>query len=234
VSETDQLSSIYERFREFTMIDRDSYLANLHLAECVLNLPALADGCIIECGTWRGGMAAGLMSIGGRARYYHFFDSFLGLPAPGARDGAEALRWGADTSGPRYFNNCTATLDEFLEVVSKVDVPAEQVTVHAGWFEETFPSCNVSAVAVLRVDVDWYDSTRLCLERFWDLLLPGALIVIDDYYDWEGCRKAVHDFLAGKQACEAIRQSPFGRVCYVIKDGGRDILPDSGFDIRSS
>lgn len=212
-----QYYKIFERFQEFTMVRRDVYAANLYLVEKSLAASRLTAGCIVECGTWRGGMAAGLMTIGGSARIYHFFDSFKGLPPVGIEDGEEARRWQKNKEGPRFFNNCTASLSEFMSVISLVNVPLNRVHVYEGFFDETFPKLKVPPIAILRLDVDWYKSTMMCLEKFWDALLPGAMILIDDYYDWEGCRKAVHSFLARRKYGVAIRQSCFGRLCYLIK-----------------
>src|SRR5580700_6867397 len=100
---------IFRQFEDFTMVHRDAYIANLHLVCEAFLRTKTASGCVIECGTWRGGMAAGLMLIGGKGRDYYFFDSFQGLPSPGAEDGEGALRWQKNTKGPRYFNNCTAS-----------------------------------------------------------------------------------------------------------------------------
>jgi O-methyltransferase len=208
---------MFKRFREFTMVDRNAYIANLCLVERALAAPGLDAGCIIECGTWRGGMAAGLLTVGGTSREYHFFDSFMGLPPASVEDGEEARQWQANKDGPRFFNNCTATMEEFMMVVGTVDIPPKHVHVYKGFFEETFPDFQAPPISVLRLDADWYNSTMMCLQKFWDTLLPGAIILIDDYYDWEGCRKAVHSFLAQRNAREAIRQSCFGRVCYIVK-----------------
>jgi O-methyltransferase len=208
---------IFRRFQSFTMIARDAYIANLLLAEQALSRCAPAEGCIIECGTWRGGMAAGLMVVGGENRTYHFFDSFRGLPLAGEEDGKEARDWQADTHGPRYFNNCSATLDDFKNVIRLARIPQDRVSIHEGWFDVTFPKFVVPPISVLRLDVDWYRATLMCLEHFWTSLLPGAVILIDDYYDWQGCRKAVHAFLAQKHAPEPIRQYPLGGIAYIIK-----------------
>ena len=89
--------------------------------------------------------------------------------------------------------------------------------MHEGLFAATFPVATVPPIAILRLDADWYDSTRLCLERFWDGLLSGALVLVDDYYTWEGCRKALHEFLARRNATETVHQSRFGKVAYLIK-----------------
>jgi O-methyltransferase len=208
---------IFRRFSTFSMVGHDAYVANLLLAEQALARTGLHGGCIIECGTWRGGMAAGLMVVGGKKRCYYFFDSFKGLPAAGEEDGDEARRWQMNKLGPRYFDNCSATLEEFRKVISLAWNPQDNVHIHEGWFDLTFPNVTTPPISVLRLDVDWYRSTMMCLDKFWDSLLPGAVILIDDYYDWEGCRKAVHAFLARKHAREAICQSSLGGVSYILK-----------------
>lgn len=206
---------LWHRFRHDTMVGRDDYIANLYLADQALGRPSLAAGVVIECGTWRGGMAAGLASIGGPAREYHFFDSFAGLPPAGVEDGDYARR--AQLSGELYFDNNSASLDEFTAVIARARVPPTRLHVHKGWFAETLPAARVPAIALLRLDGDWYSSTLECLEAFWDRLLPGALVLVDDYYAWEGCSKAVHAFLAARRAPETIRASRFGKVAYLLK-----------------
>ncbi|HEV2302051.1 MAG TPA: TylF/MycF/NovP-related O-methyltransferase [Stellaceae bacterium] len=208
---------IHRRFRDFTMVGRAAYIANLYLADRALADPALAGGAVIECGTWKGGMAAGLARLGGPGRDYWFFDSFAGLPPVGEKDGEAARRWQADAAGPSYLDNCRASREAFARVIGRVALPPERVHICAGFFVDTFPAVAVPPVAVLRLDADWYESTLLCLEKFWPNLLPGALVLIDDYYAWEGCRKAVHAFLARREAAEAIRQSRFGKVAYMVK-----------------
>ena len=209
--------AIHRRFRHATMIGRDAYLANLYLADRCLAEPAMDGGCVIECGTWRGGMAAGLAVIGGPARDYHFFDSFAGLPPATAEDGAYARAAQSSGDGRLYFDNNTAALEEFLATLGPVRLPPQRLHVHKGLFADTFPTVAVPPVAVLRLDADWYESTMQCLDKFWDRLLPGALVLIDDYYDWEGCTKAVHAFLARRMAPEPVRQSRHGKVAYLLK-----------------
>jgi O-methyltransferase len=208
--------AIWRRFRHATMVPRNAYLANLYLAQRCLAQPGMAAGAVVECGTWRGGMAAGLATIGGPERDYHFFDSYAGLPPATPEDGAYAQR--AMHSGDGlYFDKNTASLDEFMATLAPVGLPRGRLNVHKGLFAETFPRVTVGAVAVLRLDADWYSSTLQCLDKFWDRLLPGALVLIDDYYAWEGCTKAVHAFLAQRRASAPIRESRFGKVAYIVK-----------------
>jgi hypothetical protein len=81
------------------------------------------------------------------------------------------------------------------EVLRRCQVPAEQVTIVKGWFEETVPSLPVERIALLHIDADWYDSVKLVLEHLYDRVSPGGYVILDDYGYWEGCRRACHEFL---------------------------------------
>ena len=129
--------TVWRRFRRFTMVPRAAYLGNLDLAGRCLAQGAMKDGAVVECGTWRGGMAAGLATIGGPARDYHFFDSFAGLPPATAEDGEFAQRAQRTRSDALWFDNNTASLDEFLAVIAQAHVPRERLHVHKGLFADT-------------------------------------------------------------------------------------------------
>jgi O-methyltransferase len=207
---------LFRKYKDSTMINARAYVENLALLS--LALKALPAGAIVECGTWKGGMAAGMIEIGGSNRRYFFFDSFSGLPPARDIDGPEARRWQSDTASPRFNDNCSATVDEFEATLRKTNISHELYVVKKGFFEQTFPSFESPPIAVLRLDADWYDSTLICLEKFWDRVIPGGLILIDDYYMWDGCSRAVHDFLSRRSASERIRQGPLGRVAYILKE----------------
>ena len=217
---TDQIEKyflLFIRYGEFTMVPVCEFIANLALIESALSRSDLTMGSIIECGTWRGGMAAALVHLLGPNREFHFFDSFQGLPPATEEDGPDALCWQQNPSGPRYFNNCTASRRELDSVMRLVPHHNCSVNVYEGWFKDTFVTAQTGPISVLRLDADWYNSYMLCLDTFWPRLLPGAIVIIDDYYCWEGCRKAVHQFLAREKAVEAICQTPFAGVAYIVK-----------------
>jgi len=65
-------------------------------------------------------------------------------------------------------------------------------------FQDTFPSVRTGDIALLHIDADWYESVKLCLERFYDSVQPGGFVVIDDYGHWEGCKKATDEFLRNR------------------------------------
>ncbi len=201
---------IYRRFSDFTMVPPSIYEVNLLLAESVLHI----SGCVVECGVWRGGMCAGLATVLGPSRKYYLLDSFEGLPPAREIDGESALAWQKNTQAPSYWNNCAAP-PEFAERAMLL-AGIQSFTLVKGWFDQTLPLLSLSEpIALLRLDADWYDSTRICLQYLFDQVVPGGLILIDDYYTWDGCSKAVHDFLSDHSALERIRS--LGEVCYLRK-----------------
>lgn len=190
------------------MVPRGAFVANLCEVARVLENKALRQGCIIECGTWRGGMSAAIMEVAGPGRYYWFFDSFEGLPPAKEIDGPAALAWQAATDAPGYYDNCAASIDDFRTTLSLTGFRLNRVRIVKGFYENTLPSYSPEPIALLRLDSDWYDSTLLCLRTFWPAVLPGGAILIDDYYTWDGCSRAVHDFLSQQKAPERIEQRP--------------------------
>ena len=82
----------------------------------------------------------------------------------------------------------------------------DRVRILPGWFAETFPSVSASQIALLNIDADWYESVKLCLEAFYDRVMPGGFISIDDYGHWPGCKKAVDEFFQTRQLTPALQQ----------------------------
>ena len=168
------------------MIPREHFDANVELVIEHLQRYS-SDGAILECGCWRGGMSAALIELGGPNRDYYFFDSFEGLPPAKEIDGSAALAWQADTTAPGFRDNCSASIDEFMATIALSDIAPDRVHPIKGFFDSTFPTFTPPPISILRLDADWYDSTILCLRKFWDHILPNGLILIDDYYTWDGC-----------------------------------------------
>jgi len=163
------------------------------------------EGSLVECGTWRGG-AVGMMALAHLAteptpsRSIHLFDSFEGLPEPTADDGAKAASYarGRTTGALDTIDACVAPLaDNRALLEGAIGYPRDLLTYHQGWFQDTVPAAapELGPIALLRLDGDWYESTVVCLDHLYALVPPGGIVVIDDYGHWEGCRKAVDEFL---------------------------------------
>jgi O-methyltransferase len=211
--------SSFARYRDRSMIPFRQFVDNLAIVGSLVDLrPRGSTAAVVECGTWQGGMAAALIDLCGRHRQYCFFDSFQGLPPATEIDGQKAIAWQSDTSGSMYHDNCRSSIETFHDTIGRTGIDPQMVQVVEGFFEDSLPGFNSPEIAVLRLDGDWYESTLICLRKFWDHVIPGGVILIDDYYFWDGCSRAVHDFLSERRATERIRQGFIGRVAYIIKE----------------
>ena len=169
-------------------------------------------GAIVQCGVWRGGAAA-LMARASRAsnRRMWLFDSFEGFPAPGAEDGAK----GGIAAG-----DWTAPADDAREAMRRLGVDAARVSIVPGWFRTTLPRAapSIGAIAILSIDAVLYASVKICLESLYDQVVPGGVVILDDYGYWPGCRRATHEFLARHAPTVELRLT-LTRACWFSKPG---------------
>lgn len=204
-------SRLYGKYRNFTMIPFEAFHANIKLLSEVVKVP----GCVVECGVWRGGMSAAMAEVIGNGRSYLLFDSFKGLPQAKTIDGNAAIEWQNDKSGKYYFDNCKAEIEYARTAMQMAGV--KNVQFVKGWFEETLPTFVLAdKIAVLRLDCDWYDSVLTCLEKFFPQVIDGGIVLIDDYFAWDGCAIAVHEYLAKHKLPFRI-QSIDKRLAYITK-----------------
>ena len=150
------------------------------------------EGCFGECGVARGGCSAlmAIVAVRNRSdRKTWLFDSFEGLPEPTEEDpGDSGLTKGS----------CLGTYDEVETLLfSKLGLDRDNVYMVKGWFQDTLPKHKdkIGAISLLRIDADWYESTKCCLENLYDNVVMGGYIVIDDYGALSGCKKTVDGFL---------------------------------------
>lgn len=206
-------ATVSRRYRQLTMISPKRFIDNLMIAQQW----APPGGEVVECGVWRGGMIRGLADVLGPDRKYHLFDSFEGLPlAREELDGQAAVVWQQDTTSPSYYDNCSADEAYARALFESSGYDAE---FHRGWFDDTIPKYQPERpISVLRLDGDWYDSTMTCLRGLVPHLAPKALILVDDYFDWDGCARALHDYLGETKSTMRIRQSQLGGICYLINE----------------
>jgi O-methyltransferase len=160
-------------------------------------------GDVVECGVWRGGsmqvVARTLLERGVSDRALHLFDTFEGMPAPTSEDrriggppASELLAGRARTDNVWAI----ADLDDVRTGMAQTGYPAGRVHFHPGLVEDTIPGEAPERIALLRLDTDWYASTRHELEQLYDRVVPGGVLIIDDYDYWEGSRQATDEFLA--------------------------------------
>jgi hypothetical protein len=160
-------------------------------------------------------MIAGFADVLGPDRKYFLFDSFEGLPPAVEIDGPAALRWQADTQSPGYHDNCKAPADDARTAMSLS--AAAHFSLLKGWFNETIPPFKASErIALLRLDADWYESTLVCLKYLYPQVAPGGVVIIDDYEPWDGCARAVHEFLFMHASGGVPRIRQYGNAVYYL------------------
>jgi O-methyltransferase len=192
---------IMQAVREWTMTSHSRVFALIVAVRYVADqrLP----GAIVECGVWRGGSmqaaARALLGRGSGDRELHLFDTFEGMPPPTAEDRrlegphASELLAAQPETGTLW---AKASLEDVQAGMARTGYPDERVHYHPGLVQETLPALAPEQIALLRLDTDWYASTRHELEHLYDRLVPGGVLIIDDYDYWEGSRRAVDEFLA--------------------------------------
>lgn len=182
------------------------------------------QGCLVECGVAAGAQIGAMcqaLNDLGQVRPIHLFDSFQGIPFAGPKD--------ADQPGiGPMLHDPNAPLRKRLAstgiAAASVDVVKQHLTrwgfasyfdhmaFHEGWFQDTLPQQKPEEpIALLRLDGDLYESTECCLNALYDQVVPGAVVIVDDY-GLPGCRQAVQDYFARTG-------QPEPRVDYV-PDGG--------------
>ncbi len=156
-------------------------------------------GAIVECGVWKGGsMAAAaraLLQIGDTSRDLYLFDTFEGMSEPTAKDvsysGVHANELMRMDEGYRCAN---APLDGVREVLYGTGYPKDKIHFVQGKVEETVPGSAPEAIALLRLDTDWYESTKHELVHLFPRLSKAGVIIIDDYGHWRGSRQACDEY----------------------------------------
>jgi O-methyltransferase len=172
--------------RRNTMLtaDRLSSLANLAQRLEDERIP----GDVVECGVYRGGSAALLARTVTHSRFPRtlwLFDVFSGMPPASAADGPEASSW---------VGNLKSSAPRVARLLRRTGADLSRVRIVPGLFQHTFPAARIPQIALLNLDADWYESVKLCLETFYDSVVPGGFISLDDYGAWPGCRLAVDEF----------------------------------------
>lgn len=202
--------SLFSKYQNYTMIPLAIFEDNIMLCTKY----TLPEGDIVECGVWRGGMIAALSELLGNNRMYHLFDSFEGLPKAQEKDGEWAKKW-QDNKNLWYFDNCRAEQEYATEAMKMAG--CVNYKIYKGWFKDTLSSYSGKSIAILRLDGDWYDSTYQCLEELYPKVADNGLIIVDDYYAWAGCIRAIYDYFSLNHITDRIRSTPNG-VCYIIKN----------------
>jgi hypothetical protein len=189
------------------------FYSTLQMANYAASLPV---GDVIECGCWHGHSTIAIATILTDHRFsgrFHVFDSFEG--------GLSGFKEKDESYFELSEHEKRALIKQFasnFEFVSSVTAKFGFVELHRGWIPQSFASFAARPVKFVHIDVDMYDPTKAALEFFWDDLVSGGCIVVDDYNHavFEGATRAVDEFLESRPP-RIFYKVPFGGSCYIIK-----------------
>ena len=205
---TDADWSIIEqgRARSMTSLERLQTLVDSVRYVVGRDLP----GAFMECGVWLGGsvltMVLTLQDLGVDDRDIYLFDTFEGMTEPTEHDGSrfhehaldtwKAAQQDGETAWPYWFGEQTFTEQRVRDLLVETGYPEERLHFVRGRVEDTIPEHAPQDLALLRLDTDWYESTKHELLHLYPRLAREGVLIIDDYGHWDGARRAVDEYFA--------------------------------------
>jgi O-methyltransferase len=213
----DEARAVIRAVRPWTMTSNEKLFALVVAVRYVVDHGVRGD--IVECGVWRGGSMQAIARIlaarGVTDRELHLFDTFEGMPPPTQEDVRQGGPPAAEllATRPRTAKVwAIADLEDVRAGMAQIPYPANRIHYHQGLVEETIPDGAPEQIALLRLDTDWYASTKHELEHLYERVPSGGVVIIDDYDYWEGSRKAVDEFVAGTGARLLLAPMGSGRI----------------------
>jgi O-methyltransferase len=204
--------ALFARVGPYTQTSRERVTTLADAVEYAVraNIP----GDFVECGVWRGGstmaVALTLLHLGAGDRRLWLYDTFGEMPAPGERDRDHA---GREVKGHEatMLGDTGLSLGEVQAAMQSTGYPEDRIEYVPGKVEETIPARVPEQIALLRLDTDWYESTRHELTHLYPRLARGGVLVIDDYGHYAGARDAVDEYFASSPVL-LVRVDYTGRV----------------------
>jgi hypothetical protein len=198
---TEEEHEIIRAVKPYTMTSTESVYALIQAVKYVVRHGIQGD--IVECGTWKGGsvmaVARTLMQLDRMDRDLWLFDTFEGMTAPGTTDVTLRGEAAVETFQQRRSSEsssdwCMAPIDEVRRAVFSTGYDRERIHFVKGRVEETIPAHAPQRIALLRMDTDWYESTRHEFEHLYPRLSSGGVLILDDYGYWLGVKKAADEY----------------------------------------
>jgi lipopolysaccharide biosynthesis glycosyltransferase len=153
----------------------------------------------VECGVGKGGCLAVMAHFAGNKNRIYGFDSFEGMPNITAEDLGDYNKTSPIEGFGSVGCNISGGINTVHDLFKKVNLPMSKVKLIKGYFENTLTHDiigDIGNISILRLDGDWYNSTMVCLERLYDRVVDGGVILIDDYGHFIGAKRATDEFRA--------------------------------------
>ncbi len=190
---------IYRKVEPYTMTSVERVVTLVRAVKYVIGNGI--EGDFVECGVWRGGsmmaVAHVLKGMGETGRRLFLFDTFTGMSEPSDRDArfdgpaASNLLAAATKDSPVW---ACASLEDVTTNLASIGYPMENVHFIQGNVEDTIPQKAPAGICLLRLDTDWYESTKHELSHLYPRLARNGILIIDDYGHWRGAREATDEY----------------------------------------
>ncbi|HYC40095.1 MAG TPA: TylF/MycF/NovP-related O-methyltransferase [Chitinophagaceae bacterium] len=193
--------SIYSKVRSHTMTSPQRLYALIEAVRYIEKYKIPGD--IVECGVWKGGsmmaVAETLVAQNALHRSLFLYDTFEGMTPPGELDKdyegkSAATLLAANQDKEKNPVWAYSEIETVRQGMKATGYPEQKVRYVRGKVEDTIPATKPEAIALLRLDTDWYESTYHELLHLFPLLSAGGVLILDDYGYWQGARKAVDDY----------------------------------------
>ncbi len=228
--------ALYERVKAFSMTSIERLYAMHKAAEYIVK--ARIAGDVVECGVWRGGsmmMAAlTLLALGDTGRRLVLFDTFEGLPMPDKEKDVDL--WGNSNYDEWTRHRRTdvssdwacASLDAVRENIKSTGYPMDKVVCVKGMVQDTIATYLPEAIALLRLDTDWYESTACEMRLLYPRLHEQGPLIVDDYGHLKGQRQAIDEYFAETGETLLLNRIDYSGRLAVKGPVRRDTLLDRG------
>ena len=196
----DEFRQLYAKYHTTSMVPWSGLYAAYKAARYVID--ANISGDIVECGVWKGGCSALMMetfkAAGQEDRIFHLYDTFEGMSEPTAVDvhfsGAQNALKQYKEKEKRGKKWSHGPLEEAKATIERSGYPQENIKIIQGDVIKTLPQNVPQSIALLRLDTDWYESTKAEMDHLYPVLQNGGVFLCDDYGAWKGSYDAVHEY----------------------------------------
>lgn len=202
---SEEVLNIFQECNPYTMISLERVEAIINSIDyiCKNNI----EGDIVECGVWRGGAmfaaAKALLNRNVVNKKFFLFDTYdtntFGSTTNETifdKDYSGKTALDAIKDGSFVRENYTYQLDEVKNLLKKTGYPEDNFICVVGRVQQTIPFHDVNNLCLLRLDTDWYESTKHELVNLYPKLVKGGVLLIDDYGYWVGCKQAVEEYIS--------------------------------------
>jgi hypothetical protein len=211
---------IYDAVKPYTMTSPERVNALINAVHYIV--ANKIDGAMVECGVWKGGSTMAMMltlkKLRDENRDFYLYDTFSGMSAPSDAD----VSFRGDKAHEKFSKVkisedasdwCLSPWEEVKQNVFSTGYQKDKIHFIKGKVEDTIPENMPPKISLLRLDTDWYESTKHELTYLFPLLQLNGVLFIDDYGHWEGARKAVDEYISDKNICILLNRIDYtGRI----------------------